>query len=121
MKNSFINPINELLNGLKIVLKNAFKPIVTLEYPEKKKNLNENFRGKIKYIKENCVKCGICQKVCPSKGTINISETFLLDYSQCIFCGNCVEHCAKKALVFTKEYELSQYSKDELQIKEDLR
>lgn len=121
MKKNFINPINELLKGLCVVLKNAFKHTVTLEYPETKKELNNDFRGKIKYIKENCIKCGICQKVCPSKGTITIDETFNLDYSQCIFCGNCVENCSKKALVFTKEYELSSYSKEELKIKEDLK
>ena len=49
---SFLNPLKALLKGLAVVLKNALKPDVTLEYPEKKKPLNENFRGRIKYIKE---------------------------------------------------------------------
>lgn len=114
MINSFFNPIKELIKGLFTVLKNGFKPCVTLEYPEKKKLLNDNFRGKIKYIKENCIKCSLCQKVCPVKNIIKIDETLTIDYSACIFCGNCVENCPKNALQFTKEYELATTDKQEL-------
>ncbi|HIS89656.1 TPA: 4Fe-4S binding protein [Candidatus Avigastranaerophilus faecigallinarum] len=114
MIKSFIYPIKELIKGLLTVLKNGFKEKVTLEYPEKKKVLNNNFRGKIKYDKTKCIKCKICQKVCPAKGTIEINETFKIDYSQCIFCANCVEFCPKGALTITKEYELATNNKNEL-------
>ncbi|MCD7740562.1 MAG: NADH-quinone oxidoreductase subunit I [Candidatus Gastranaerophilales bacterium] len=120
MIDSFIIPIKDLFKGLYTVLKNAFKPDVTLLYPEHKKILNENFRGKIKYIKENCIKCKLCQKVCPSKGTITIDKEFIIDYSQCIFCANCVEYCPKGALQITKEYELASNNKNDLIFKEDI-
>ncbi len=119
MINSFILPIKELIKGLYTVLKNGFKKRVTLEYPEKKKLLNNNFRGKINYIKEKCIKCGICQSVCPLKACIQIGTVFSIDLSQCIFCGNCIENCPRNALYFTKEYELSVEDKNELILKED--
>lgn len=119
MINSFINPVKELLKGLYIVLKNGFKNRVTLEYPEKKKTPSNNFRGKIKYIKENCIKCGICKKVCPLKDCIMTDKTFTINYAQCIFCGNCVEYCTKKALVFSKEYELASDNKQDFLLKEE--
>ena len=46
------------------VFKHLFKKPVTLEYPEKKKSVNENFRGKP--VVEGCIKCGKCLKVCPT-------------------------------------------------------
>ncbi len=119
MIQSFINPIKELLKGLFTVLKNGFKPDVTLQYPEEKKTLNENFRGKIKYNKDKCIKCRICKMVCPLKDAIVITENeFKIDYSQCIFCYNCVEHCTKNALIKTTEYELASTDKDLLILKE---
>ncbi|MCD7779254.1 MAG: NADH-quinone oxidoreductase subunit I [Candidatus Gastranaerophilales bacterium] len=120
MMYSFIKPLKELAKGLYIVLKNGFKSDVTLMYPEKKKILNDNFRGKIKYNKEKCIKCRLCQKVCPSKGTITIDKEFIIDFSQCIFCANCVENCPKGALQITKEYELASKNKKDLIFKEEI-
>lgn len=119
MINSFFNPIKELFKGLLIVLKNGFKQDVTLEYPEKKKELNSNFRGKIKYDKDKCIKCKLCQNVCPAKGAITIQESFEIDFSQCIFCGNCVENCPRQALSLTNEYELATTNKESLIFKKD--
>lgn len=121
MIKSFVNPIKELFKGLFIVLKNGLKPDVTLQYPEEKKTLNENFRGKIKYNKEKCIKCAVCTRVCPSKGAVFIKNNeFTLDYAQCIYCYNCVENCSKNALERTSEFELAALNKEELILKEEL-
>lgn len=121
MIKSFINPVTELFKGLFIVLKNGFKPDVTLKYPEEKKTLNENFRGKIHYNKEKCIKCGMCIKVCPAKGAVSIENNeFKLNYAQCIYCYNCVDNCSRKALERTGDYELAAAEKEELILKEGL-
>ncbi len=112
------------------VLKNAFRKRVTLEYPEKKRPLNDRFRGKIGFNydengKSLCTGCGICQRVCPCKDLIKIERVkdehgkfkvskYEIDISHCIFCGNCVEHCPENAIKMTKNYELASLNKKDL-------
>ena len=96
------------------VFKHLFKRPVTLEYPEKKKGVNENFRGRLSV--EGCIKCGTCTKVCPS-GAITISENeFKIDLKKCIFCGNCTFYCPVKAIKTTKEYELATNDGNKLEL-----
>ncbi len=119
-----------LILGHLTVFKHLFKKAVTLEYPEKKKQMNENFRGEHALVcdensKLKCVACGTCQKVCPSFGTIKIEKSkdesgksfpseFSIDLNTCIFCGNCVKFCPQHALVMTKNYELAKDEKSAL-------
>ena len=70
--------IKNMLLGLWVVFKHLFKKPVTLEYPEKRKSVNENFRGKL--FVEGCIKCGTCMKVCPS-GAIKIDDNEMIDYA----------------------------------------
>ena len=90
--------------SLLTVAKHLFKKSVTLEYPEKKKNTGDYFRGKP--VVGNCVACGMCLKVCPS-GAIHISKengiiTTEIDLNKCIFCGNCAFYCPKSAIKMSK-------------------
>ena len=96
------------------VFKHLFMKPVTLEYPEKKKEVNNIFRGKP--IVENCIKCGTCQKVCPS-GAIKITDKdFIIDMKKCIFCGNCTFYCPVKAIKMSKDYELATNNKEQLEL-----
>lgn len=116
-----------LIIGHLTVFKHIFKKPVTLEYPEKKAELNDYFRGKHIFIPEKCTACGTCQRVCPSFGTIDIvkekdesgklhAKAYTLDYSKCIFCGNCVQYCPFDAIKMTKEYELADEKKSALKL-----
>ena len=100
-----------LFKGLFVVFKHLFKRPVTLEYPEKKRVLNDVFRGKPSV--NGCVGCRICQKVCPT-GAISFSKDengkvieYKFDLKKCIICGNCSFYCPKGAIKMTKEYELA--------------
>lgn len=119
-----------LILGHFTVLKHAFKKPVTLEYPEKKCELNLNFRGEHALVLDEdgklfCTACGTCQRVCPSPGTITIErekneegksvlKDYKIDLNKCIFCGNCVYHCPYSAIVMTKHYELANEKKSSL-------
>ena len=111
-----LKEIKALWEGMQTVFKHLFRKPVTLEYPEKKRILNDVFRGKLKV--DGCVGCGLCKKVCPT-GAININKTpekivYKIDMKKCIFCGNCVYHCPKSAVRMTKEYELATDKKEDL-------
>ena len=116
-----------LIVGHFTVLKHVFRKRITLEYPEKKALLNERFRGRLYVDMDKCIACGMCQKVCPSFGTLTIEKeqaegskpvlkSFTIDAGQCIFCSNCVNTCPVKALYMTKEYELAKYGLEELKL-----
>lgn len=126
MVKEIFNGIKYLIKGHYTVLKHCFRKSVTLEYPEQKKELNENFRGRL-YLKtdENgdilCKGCGICQKSCPVKNVIQIAKDehnkvvdYKIDISKCIFCGNCQEVCSFGAIKMSKEYELATDNKSDL-------
>ena len=108
------NNIKYTLLSLITVFKHLFKFSVTLEYPEKKKDVGEFFRGKPTV--SGCIKCGTCIKVCPV-GAIKIEcDKFLIDLKKCIFCGNCSFYCPKNAIKMSKEYELASNDKNNLQL-----
>ena len=116
-----------LILGHLTVFKHLFKRPVTLEYPEKKKELNDKFRGVHALDAEKCTACGTCQRVCPSVGTIKIEkgknedgkfypENYTIDLGKCIFCGNCVQYCPFDAIKMTKNYELADEKKSSLKL-----
>lgn len=107
--------IKYTLLSMFIVFKHLFKRPVTLEYPEKKNLVNEYFRGK-PVVNSNCIKCGICMRVCPS-GAIKIDEnSFKIDLKKCIFCGNCTFYCIKDAIKMSEAYELASSEKESLEL-----
>ena len=119
-----------LIVGHFTVFKHVFKGPVTLEYPEKRKELNNRFRGEHALTSDEngklkCTACGTCQRVCPSFGTIEIEKdkneegklypkNYSIDLNKCIFCGNCVQYCPFDAIIMTKNFELADEKKSSL-------
>lgn len=124
---NYIKYLIALVLGHFTVFKHIFKRRVTLEYPEKRKELNDKFRGEHAFSQVKCTACGTCQRVCPSFGTIEIekekneegkfySKNYSIDYNKCIFCGNCVQYCPFDAIKMTKNFELSDEKKSSLKL-----
>jgi len=123
--------------GLTRTFKQMFQPAITLQYPEQRPVLQEDYRGAPGLVKdqdgrEKCVSCQLCEYICPPKailiqpggvateGSYDYSEIekapreFYIDMLRCIYCGYCEEICPEEAIFMTGEYELNAASRQEL-------
>jgi len=115
--------ITEIAKGLRLTLKNMFKPKFTMQYPEVKFDPPASYRGRpVLAVEENgqerCVACGLCSRVCPALAIeVRAAETenekerypekFEINMLRCIFCGFCEEVCPEEAILMSKDYELA--------------
>lgn len=125
----------QIISGLKITLKNLFKRPVTLQYPEERPVIPDNYRGIPTLVKdpngrEKCVSCQLCEFVCPPKairiqpGEIvedkenshveKAPQAFDIDMLRCIYCGLCQEVCPEEAIFLQNVYSFSGYSRKEM-------
>jgi NADH-quinone oxidoreductase subunit I len=129
--NKTVSGIIEIARGMATIMKHFFREPITLEYPEKRPQLNARFKGRVALLANNdgsdrCIGCKSCSRVCPCGDLIQIEtskdpetkkmkvEQFTIDIGRCIFCGNCVEACPKGALVMTQDFELAECSRKSL-------
>ena len=118
--------IPEILKGLRMTIRQMFRPTFTSQFPEERFKPDASFRGRPVLVVENgverCVACGLCARVCPSLAIeVQAAETelekerypikFEINMVRCIFCGFCEEVCPEEAM-FGKERLLK--STDEL-------
>ncbi len=107
--------------------------IFTIQYPEEKLPVPEEFRyipfllyeeGEDGEKKDRCTSCGICAKVCPPQciwivrtndpntgRPIPAPAEFYIDVDICMNCGFCAEYCPFDAIKMDHDYELSVYDR----------
>lgn len=130
----------QIVNGLKITMKNMFKPPVTLEYPDERPDIPDGYRGVPTLVKdpngrEKCVSCQLCEFVCPPKairitpGSIpeessnahveKAPKDFEINMLRCIYCGLCQEVCPEEAIFLQDVFSLSGYTREEMNFHKD--
>lgn len=112
--------------------------IFTIQYPEEKLIIPEEFRFipfLLYEIDENgeqqdrCTSCGICAKVCPPQciwivrtndpetgRPVPEPEEFFIDVDICMNCGLCAEYCPFDAIKMDHDYELAVYDRHDRNI-----
>ena len=103
--------------------------ILTIQYPEERRLLPENFRYLPMLIwdtergEDRCTACGICAKVCPpmciwivrdsdeNGKPITRPSEFYIDAAVCMSCSFCVEFCPFDAIKMNHDYELAVYDR----------
>ena len=126
-----------IAQGLARTFKQMFEPDITLEYPEERPVIEDDYRGAPGLVKdqdgrEKCVSCQLCEYICPPKaivikpgeaaagGDYDYSEIekapqeFFIDMLRCIYCGYCEEICPEQAIFMTREFELNAATRQEL-------
>lgn len=118
------------------VFLHAFRPKLTVQYPEEKVPLPARYRGRIILSRdpdgeERCVACYLCAVACPvdcialqateDEHGRRFPEFFRINFSRCIFCGYCEEACPTYAIQLTPDLEMGEYDRQNMVYeKEDL-
>jgi NADH-quinone oxidoreductase subunit I len=119
--------------GISYRMSKDAKGIFTVQYPEEKLPVPEEFRyipflvyeeKEDGSIEHRCTSCGICPKVCPPQCIwivrSNDPETgrpipepaeFYIDVDICMSCGFCAEYCPFDAIKMDHDYELATYDR----------
>jgi NADH-quinone oxidoreductase subunit I len=111
-----------ILNGFAITMRNMFRPVITVRYPEERLTLPERARWTVthKYDAEGhpkCTACMICVRECPDhvlriestarpEGGKHI-ERYIYEMGACMMCGLCVAACPYDAICMSHDYELA--------------
>lgn len=109
------------------------KGIFTIQYPEEKMPVPEEFRyipflvyeeGPHGEKVQRCTSCGICAKVCPPQciwikrsndpvtgRPVPTPAAFYVDVDICMNCGLCAEYCPFDAIKMDHDYEIATYDR----------
>ena len=129
-----------IVSGLGRTFRQMFQPDITLQYPEERPQIADDYRGAPGLVKddagrEKCVSCQLCEFICPPKaivivpaeiqdaqpdpvaGPSNIEKApkeFWIDMLRCIYCGLCQEVCPEEAIFLQNQYSMTGYTRAEM-------
>jgi NADH-quinone oxidoreductase subunit I len=122
--------LTELLIGLGVTLRQfAFRPNITVQYPEEKTPQSPRYRGlhaqrRYPNGQERCIACKLCEAVCPALAITIEAEPredgsrrttrYDIDMTKCIYCGLCQEACPVDAIVEGPNFEFATETREEL-------
>ncbi len=121
------------LEGIEARTSTDVKGIFSIQYPEEKMPVPEEFRyipflvydeGEHGERNQRCTSCGICAKVCPPQciwivrtndpvtgKPVPAPAEFYIDVDICMNCGYCAEYCPFDAIKMDHDYEIASFDR----------
>ena len=123
----------DLFGGLRVTFGYLFRKKETVQYPEKRLEPADRFRGMFGYDEERCIDCHLCARACPidiiyitdhteveevegKKKKRKIIGRYDIDVKRCLFCGLCQQACPTEphaVWLTSKSYETAVYERNE--------
>lgn len=110
------NPISPLVKSMQ----RSFEKSFTIEYPDDREVLPDNYRGIHRLDMKTCISCSACERICPNQTIVMVDVGILgeetkkmpqINLERCLFCALCEEVCPTKCLVLTKNTDLEAYDR----------
>ena len=103
------------LKGFGVTFRQIFRKPITEQYPEFKRAVYPRFRGRHMLHRhenglEKCVGCSLCAA----------ARIYEINMSRCNFCGYCELACPFDAITLGNQFEISEYSRDDLIYTKDM-
>jgi NADH-quinone oxidoreductase subunit I len=114
----------DLFGGMSVTGGYLFRRKETIQYPEKRMEPKDRFRGMFGYDMDRCIDCHLCyiadhtevEIVGEKKKKKKIIDRYDIDLKRCMFCGLCEEACPtepKSIWLTSKSYEGTVYERNE--------